>query len=54
MYFILLDTKNLDVVGGRILKRLKHQWGLMFPADIIFLFHPSVVCQSLNAYNTKP
>lgn len=46
MYFIMLDTKNLDAVGGGILKRLKHQWGLMFPADIIFLFHPSVVCQS--------
>lgn len=54
MYFIMLNTKNLDVLGGRILKKLKHQWGLMFPADIIFLFHSSVVWQSLNAYNTKP
>lgn len=43
MYFIMLNTKNLDVLGGRILKKLKHQWGLMFPADIIFLFHSSVV-----------
>lgn len=41
MYFIMLSTKNLDVLGGRILKKLKHQWGLMFPADIIFLFHSS-------------
>lgn len=52
--FIMLNTKNLDAVGGRILKKLKHQWGLTVPADIIFLFHPSVVWQSWNAYNTKP
>lgn len=43
MCFIMLNTKNLDALGGRILKKLKHQWGLMVPADIIFLFHPSVV-----------
>lgn len=43
MCFIMLNTKNLDAVGGRILKKLKHQWGLTVPADIIFLFHLSVV-----------
>lgn len=43
MCFIMLNTMNLDALGGIILKKLKHQWGLLFLVDIIFLFHPSVV-----------